>query len=632
MKTVRVVLSFHAHEPLWDLPRRLQRSSRDRRVRHAIVPESYIRRRMREGRNVYRDLIGFAERRGISVAIDATNELLFQLRQNAPGTYRELGRAYRRKLLYPMYTTAHHTHAALLNPEEFLDEVRLNHELLHDDLGVPLPARRGLFFTECSIDSKLIPAAEEAGYDFCLSPDLSPERVNFAVDPAGADIHYAPYRVGKKLIGLPRHFDVSQEIWRGITLREPARLKYQGFLLGEFPVFYEEYRQGAASVQPNPNADSVAMYADVLRKALSEAPDGGLILYLQDLELMDFGEQALAIIDQAWTRVTQDSGVKVEMVSPDDVVRTLDSQRLPRVEVQQATWAPEIRPSLRYDGHYPPRAAGPFRGHDAGEEIFKRRPFVFWEPGKYISELFGWLLESFGHPRLIGASARVLVEEDYKLERFPPEVRLPALVRLMKRACNWGWYPEEGLNKRPYLDGLLVIESLRLELRLRPSVPRPVQPLPWRALEGMRRVPELLLDTRFDYLRFGLERWREEKGADPEGALLEIERAAAMRRLAEQEIRQARAQLGELKQRPTRERWDFFLKGIEDHTKSVFLALDHVQRAWGQADPDFLIVPMYTYLHDIYPPKGPDLLDAVDSVPREVEKAISEEHPADEAA
>ena len=42
--------------------------------------------------------------------------------------------------------------------------------------------------------------------------------------------------------------------------------------------------------------------------------------------------------------------------------------------------------------------------------------------------------------------------------------------------------------------------------------------------------------------------------------------------------------------------------------------LDHVQRAWGQADPDFLIVPMYTFLYDIYPPKGPDLLDAVDNV------------------
>src|SRR5215813_2605746 len=97
MKTVHAILCFHAHEPLWDLPRRLQRSSRDRRVRHAIVPESYIRRRMREGRNVYRDLIGFAVRRGVTVAIDATNELLFQLRQSAPGTYRELGRAYRRK-------------------------------------------------------------------------------------------------------------------------------------------------------------------------------------------------------------------------------------------------------------------------------------------------------------------------------------------------------------------------------------------------------------------------------------------------------------------------------------------------------------------------------------------------------
>src|SRR5262249_18116089 len=161
----------------------------------------------------------------------------------------------------------------------------------------------------------------------------------FSVEPAGADIHYAPFRVGDKLVALPRHFAVSQEIWRPITLREP-RLKYQGFLLGELPVFYEEYGAGKPTVKPDPNVDAVERYAGVLRRAIAEAPDGGLVVYVQDLELMDFGEQALTIIDQAWTRVVQDAGAQVAMVSPDDVMRALDAAALPRVQLTQATWAP----------------------------------------------------------------------------------------------------------------------------------------------------------------------------------------------------------------------------------------------------------------------------------------------------
>jgi hypothetical protein len=611
-KGMRVILCFHAHEPLWDLPRQLQRSSHDRRVRHGIVSESYIRRRMREGRNVYRDLIGFAERRRITVAIDATNELLYQLRKHAPGTYREIGRAYRRRLFYPVYTPAHHTHAALLGEADFIDELRLNEEMLHDDLGVPRPEKRGIFFTECSIDSVLVPAAERAGFSFTLSPDLEPARVKYRA-PAGADVHHAPFRIGEQLIALPRNFSISQEIWRGITLREP-RLKYQGFLLGEFPVFFEEYRAGRPSVQPDPAADPIALYEAVLRRAIADAPDGALLVYLQDLELMDFGEQALGVLDAAWDRVMADPTLAIEIVSPDVVMRGLEPAALPRVDLDRVSWAPEIRPALRYDGHYPPRGAGSFRGHDAAEEIFKRRPFVFWEPGKPINDLYGWLLDCFELPRRIETSARTLIDQEYRLERFPPRIRLPALVRLMKRACNWGWYPEEGLNKRPYLDAILVTESLRLELQLRPQAPSPRLPLPVRALEGLRRLPELLLDTRLEYLRFALDRWREEKGADPEAALLEIERALAMRKLADQSIAQAAGALERLADEPTGEHWTAFLSAIEEHAKAVFLSLDHVQQAWGKADAEFLIVPMYTFLHDIYPPKGPDVLDAIDRV------------------
>jgi len=131
VKRVDVVLAFHAHEPLWDLPNELIALVDDPEIRDAIRGENYILKRAQEERDIYTRLIQMAESLGARVALDATNELLVQLAWYIPEALQNLAAAYKSGTIYPLYTHAHHTHAALLTSDEITDEIRLNAELLH---------------------------------------------------------------------------------------------------------------------------------------------------------------------------------------------------------------------------------------------------------------------------------------------------------------------------------------------------------------------------------------------------------------------------------------------------------------------------------------------------------------------
>jgi hypothetical protein len=636
MKTVHVILAFHAHEPLWDLPRRLQRTAADRQIAAGITSESYIRRRLKEGRNVYRDLLALTDSLGVPVSLDITNELAVQLRRYVPSTFRTLSQAMVDGRVHPVYTPAHHTHPALLAEDELADELRLNEELLERAMGFRRPECAGVFFTECSVDPHALNVAASMGYSYVLTPTLD-DCARFAVEPSNtpsADVTFRPFRLRDSLWGLPRAFPISQEIWRPITRRAADQVKYQGFVLGTSPVFWDDYRAGRASTAATadePGDDdpagpqAVAEYACVWSQAIAAAPDGGLLLYLQDLELMDFGEAALRLLGATLKSIRDANLARLRFVTPAELLAStsVEAARAPRVSIEAASWAPEIRPALRYDGHYPPRGAGRYNGVDADREIFHRRPFVFWEPGRFIAALSRWLLDAFGYARVVPADALTLADEEYRVDRLPERVRLPLLSRLICRACNWGWYPEEGMNKRPFLDAYLIADALLLDLRLRgwpdrdheeaSARPEPTSPLSPSAIPGLARLPELLIDSRIQYLRFGLERWRDERGADPHPALVELAVVAENRRLAVEEAQRMALAYTRVAAHASAPSWRDLLDAVRAYCRAMFLALDHIQRTWGKADADFLIVPMYRFLADVFPPRGPEVLDQIES-------------------
>ncbi len=615
-KRVHVILAFHAHEPLWDLPAHLQTGVPDMRVVQAVPPENYLRRRTKEGRNIYRDLLVFARAMGIRVTVDISNDLLHQIKTILPRTYEELQRAYRAGTIYPLYTTAHHTHAALLEPAELAEELRLNEEALHDLVGAPRPRHRVFFFTECSAHPRFFPVLEDAGIEAIVHTHINDRNGVVTLSDPSFDYVHRPFLMGRRLVALPRHFRVSQEIWRPITRMYPQEVKSQGYLMGAYYVFDTEYREKRLLEFPIDRAQGVDEYAGILEDALDAAPDDGLVLYIQDLELMDFGDVALDVLRAAWTRVRESSRVEIRFETPDEYLDGLPGPPPARVEHQGMGWAPETRVLLRSDGHYPPLYAGEYGGRDVVPQIFRAHPFIYWEPGKYLVGLFAWLLRMFGYGPMIGVHAGVLLDEGYQLNRFPLEKRLAVGLRLLKQADDWGWQPSEALNKRPYLYGLMIADALMVMLQFYPDrFPMAEDRLDPRLLVGLGRLPEGLLDTRIAYLRFGLERLREERpDYDPGEALRQLDYAIDFRdkagRGVEHLIEAYRALTGDFRHPGL---WHRVLLEVREHCRNVFLCLDHLQRTWIAAgEADFLLEAMYRYLYDLYPPRFPEILDEVD--------------------
>ena len=63
MKNVYVILAFHAHELLWDLPEVLLSGLDDGNpMKNTILDENYIKKRKDEGRDIYSRSIKFAEK------------------------------------------------------------------------------------------------------------------------------------------------------------------------------------------------------------------------------------------------------------------------------------------------------------------------------------------------------------------------------------------------------------------------------------------------------------------------------------------------------------------------------------------------------------------------------------------
>jgi len=613
MKEIFVILAFHAHEPLWELPQILLENVEDLDLRQTLGSENWIVRRCAEGRDIYLALVNFARSMGITVTLEATNELLVQIAAVMPKTYAELRRAYQKGIIYPLYGHAHHTHISLLTNAEVEDEIRLNREYLHDVMGVPQPRYAGLFPIEDSLDSAKLQGIKNSGIDFVIFPNLDRRKAHYRAD-ARLDEKHEPFLIGPDIIALPRHFPVSQYIWRPITKWKVKGVKNQGYILGRYWVLPEEYRRHHFVRFPINRDEAIDEYYQVLRRALKDAPDGGLILYIQDLELMDFGDVALDILEVTWERVLKENLARVHFTTPDEYLekRVIPNLRqLKHLYFHQISWAPEIRLVLRYDGHYPPLEAGKFRGIDAARDIFRRWPFIFWEPGRYLVQLVNSLLDIFNLNRQVGVSARKLQEIGYRFDELTPEDRLALHSRIIKRACNWGWFPNEGLQKRPFLHGYVIADLLLKRLEKNPPSPGVLALPPPSCFRGLERLLEVILDTRYGYLSEAIIELAAESGEEYQDAFGELSRALEWREEARRSILKARfhaqrfpfeagEQLNELRG---------LLTNFRGYCRAVFISLDHLQRVRSRSgNVEHLLLKMYDYLFELYPPRFPAIL------------------------
>jgi len=622
MKNVYVIMAFHAHELLWDLPETLLKYFDEKNpMKESFLDENYLKKRKKEGRDIYSLCSILGENLDAPMCVEYTNELLIQVKDVMPKVFDKLKDDYSKGRLYPIYGHAHHSHVSLLCSEEITQEIVWNRQYLHNYMEVPYPKYNGLFPPEDSLVYGKMEAIEKANVDYVIFPHLDENKVPFEILGEG-DCVYKPFLIRttrKNIIALPRNFPISQEIWRPITKMKRDDVKSQGYMLGDFPVFNNEYLYGEQEEYPIDMDTGVSIYKEVLLRELDKAPENGLLLYVQDLELMDFGDIALEIIEKSWQEILAEYGdkYKVHFVTPDryidEVLVHEGLDKLPEIKFDRITWAPEIRLILRADGHYPPLGVTGVGGYDTHKTGIYEHPHVFWENGKYFCGIFDTLLENLGIFTNTPANVERLSETGYDLAGESPDSQAILYLRLMKRACNWGWRPTEGRQKRPCLLGYLLVDILLGRLQEFPahlSLSRQYKMIDPRNFVGLCETLKVFIDNRLNYLRYGLDQYAKEKGKDlrPAYALFEpVEqwKAVAVAKAGEMFVVNRRGP-AELQN---------FLKLLQEYAQGVYMATDYIQAIWTESpDAEYLVDKMYHYLYNIYPPMFPSMLEKIDAM------------------
>ncbi|NLA27610.1 MAG: glycoside hydrolase [Firmicutes bacterium] len=626
MKELYVILAFHAHELLWDLPEKLLSYLEDENpMKGTILDENFIKKRKEEGRDVYTLGIQLGEKLNAPICVEYSNELLQQIQEVVPEIFDRIKVAFQDGRLHPIYGHAHHTHVSLLKKEEVAQEIAWNMHYLHHYLEVPHPRYKGYFSPEASYSSDRMGGVAAANIDYVIFPHLQEKKVPFELTGPG-DHLYKPFWIknpGRSILAFPRNFPISQEIWRPITRMKRDEVKNQGYRLGDYPVFFNEYLSGQAESFPISMEEGVMLYREVLRQELKQAPPDGVLLYIQDLELMDFGDTAIEIIARAWqSLLAEDREIyNINFITPDyyidEILKVEGFEQLPGVTFRQICWAPEIRLVLRADGHYPPLGVDGVGRYTKEKNGLYDNPLIFWENGKYFCGICDTLVDNFKITVNIPVDAGRLSETGYDLAREDLDTQIILYSRLMKRACNWGWRPTEGRQKRPCLDAYLLCAALLKKTNCCPDLfilCHEVKLLDPRHIAGLVETLKVFVDSRVNYLRYGLEKYMAQKGGEFSQAYRAMEEAERWRAVAVHKARELYGVNDNERMIPIT-RMKQLLSLMQEYCQALFMATEYLQRVWGEVPHvEFIVDKMYDYLYGLYPPLFPEMINRIDAM------------------
>ncbi|MHC4196312.1 MAG: hypothetical protein ACYSRP_00170 [Planctomycetota bacterium] len=606
-KKIYVMLAFHAHKPIRGFYDKLAKDLGDPEL-SAVFADADDREKDAAGAdddkaNVYKELIRFSGAMEIPVALSVTNELLFQIRGSMPETYGALKGAYKEKRIFPIYTFAHNTQMVLIHPDEIINEIKLNREFLHYVLGVPHPQFRGVFPTDGSLDYDKLAGITQATMKFVALPRLDPSISRFKIEGDNdndGDVKTFPFWIKKELLAVPINPAVSQRVIQLLMQGNPDVARLHGYPLGDFPVFTEEFLGNDKLTFPVKKDDMVSDYTKVLKRAVDECPDGGLILYMQELDPMGLGAQALEVLRESWKAVRDGGAAELKFVTPDGYLAEIKPRELslPTVTFNQVSEMPGSRAVLQVDGLYPPRGVGDYRGVNVPKELYGRWPLIFRQSGCFMVEAVEVIYETLGIHFDIATTASKLADEGYDISRFDKPLQLAIHLRFIKGAYDWGAAQNEQSQGDAYVHLLCISQKIRENYA--DVLPLTVRTLPG-SLEGMIKSLDILVQGRVDVLREGVGATKQENPQAVEGHL----------KAAEEKARGAKAALeGIVGKGDGQLTVDELTGAMASHARQVILAAGSLREAWWQCSNTNAMRDFCNKrLHETFPPKFPKLLE-----------------------
>lgn len=594
MKNVYVILGFHAHEPNKESGNLILQDTADQDIKKAVPFENLIIKNSVLVRDTFLALIQLSKNFNIPVCLAASNEILLQLRNAVPETFTKLREAYQERAIYPIFNFAHEAHVLYLNPEEVIDEIRLNVEFFEEmaDVSVSKHAGyKGIFPPECSIDGKKIDSFSQAGVDYLIAPHLKDQFINYSVTPQ-TDPDFSPLQFDNGIAVFSRNHAVSEGLWQVLTRLKPKWAIQEGYLLGEFPVFAEEYLSGKYLKNPLSLQEAIDEYTNILRQVVQEAPENGVICSLQKLDTMNFGEWALGIIGAAWQNIVSENSVQVHFVTPAQILKERNKNTFPRLKFDEVCWYPENRVIINFDGQYPPLGVSEYNGFKVGEKLWRKWPFIFWEPGRQLTTIFHSLFSSFGYKVTTKLKVRELMQQS--LLGLELEEQFALNLRFIKRATNWVASFDPELQREVFLRAYYICKRMS-DLRLDAAR---FQRISDETLVKLDNILEIILGQRISLLQSGIKKMEQTKmtafplsDALLQGAKTWQDKASFALKNA-QNLNRSGKNSGEL------------LKALAECFKDVFLSLDSIKRVIkDMPEKEFVFTEIYKQLYKSFPPK-----------------------------
>ncbi len=594
MKTVNVILGFHAHEPNRELGNQILQEASDPDIKRGLPFDNPLAKNAPSVRDTFLALIQLAKNFNVPICLAASNEILLQLRNIAPETFTKLREAYQERSLYPILNFAYEAHVLFTSPEEVQDELRLNTEFLEDVCEVSLAKyvkHKGAFPPECSIDGKKINSFTQAGIEFIIAPHLKDQFINYTLTPP-VDVDFSPLQLENGVVVFPRHHTVSEGLWQVLTRLKPKWAMQQGYLLGEYPVFSQEYSSGQYLKFPISLQEAIDEYTAILKQVVTDAPDNGVILSMQKLDMMDFGEWALGIIGAAWQNIIAENIAQVRFVTPDTIIDERSKASFSRLKFDEVCWYPENRVIINIDGQYPPLGVAEYNGYKVGDKLWKKWPFIFWEPGRQLTTILQSLLNSFGHRTTLRIKVREMMQQN--LMNIDVGEQCALNLRQIKRASNWVANIDEEPLRETFLHAYFIVKRLS-QFNL---LPERFQKISEETLVSMDSTLEIILGQRINVLLTNIKKMEQAKMVGYPLAYTYLNGANVWKDKASFSLRSVQNL-----NRAGKNTKDLLI-ALAECLKFIFLSLDGIRHATKDLpEKEYVYAEIYKQLYKTFPPK-----------------------------
>jgi hypothetical protein len=247
---------------------------------------------------------------------------------------------------------------------------------------------------------------------------------------------------------------------------------------------------------------------------------------------------------------------------------------------------------INIDGQYPPLGVAEYNGYKVGDKLWKKWPFIFWEPGRQLTTILQSLLNSFGHRTTLRIKVREMMQQN--LMNIDVGEQCALNLRQIKRASNWVANIDEEPLRETFLHAYFIVKRLS-QFNL---LPERFQKISEETLVSMDSTLEIILGQRINVLLTNIKKMEQAKMVGYPLAYTYLNGANVWKDKASFSLRSVQNL-----NRAGKNTKDLLI-ALAECLKFIFLSLDGIRHATKDLpEKEYVYAEIYKQLYKTFPPK-----------------------------